>query len=522
MPLGQGGQRAGGADIVELTHRKGQLQPDHRRRVIHQFQGLTKMRAKVVEPALGQAQGMPAHSGLCVAKSGDQHLVVQLADGLECVQRVYRPGGVLRVCGPLGQAWQRFDRLGFVAFRQKPTGGLATPKAVAEQFAAKRGIIELGQIGRLRFRHVVVNQTPDAAVVAAVVEPVLLLQIARNRRVILDDFTVKIGDVNRALRPDGKVNRVKPDVTGREEFRLLLPGGAANVEHYAIAMDHGTVHEVLCRGTGKHLPLQAGECAVGVDERRAGRGEITVRDRLRRAVAVAVIFAEAGIVGTLGAPRVRLAGGEGGVVVGGVAARGSHGDVGVARQVTPRQRRDLYGRCAGGNHEPVAVVVEGEPVRAGVAADRFDRGAVRLDAKTGHRQVHRSGEIGAGDPPALAAVDVNPVVRPPLRLIDPALDHADLEAGEQCLPHLGLAVAVPVREKNDVRRTHRDDPVARRADAEAGWDAVHPGFDAIHHAVAIVIDQFLDCANLLGLSTVHRILVGGDPADDAVEFTGLV
>ena len=43
------------------------------------------MRAKVVEPALGQAQGMPAHSGLCVAKSGDQHLVVQLADGFECV-----------------------------------------------------------------------------------------------------------------------------------------------------------------------------------------------------------------------------------------------------------------------------------------------------------------------------------------------------------------------------------------------------------------------------------------------------
>ena len=157
-----------------------------------------------------------------------------------------------------------------------------------------------------------------------------------------------------------------------------------------------------------------------------------------------------------------------------------------------------------------------------MAADRFDRGAVRLDAKTGHRQVHRSGEIEAGDPPALAAVDVNPVVRPPLRLIDPALDHADLEAGEQCLPHLGLAVAVPVREKNDVRRTHRDDPVARRADAEAGGEAVHPGFDAIHHAVAIVIDQFLYCASLLGLSTAHRILVGGDAADDAVEFTGLV
>ena len=102
-----------------------------------------------------------------------------------------------------------------MAFRQKPTGGLAPPKAVAEQFAAKRGVVEFGQIGRLRLRHVVVNQTPNPAVVAAVVEPVLLLQIARNRRVILDNFTVKIGDVNRALRPDGKVNRVKPDVTGR-------------------------------------------------------------------------------------------------------------------------------------------------------------------------------------------------------------------------------------------------------------------------------------------------------------------
>ena len=103
-----------------------------------------------------------------------------------------------------GQARQRFDRLGFVAFRQKPAGS-ATPKAVAEQFTAKRGVVEFGQIGGLRLWHVVVNQTPYAAVVAAVVEPVLLLQIARNRRVVLNDLTVKIGDVNRALRPDGKV-----------------------------------------------------------------------------------------------------------------------------------------------------------------------------------------------------------------------------------------------------------------------------------------------------------------------------
>ena len=122
----------------------------------------------------------------------------------------------------------------------------------------------------------------------------------------------------------------------------------------------------------------------------------------------------------------------------------------------------------------------------------------------------------------MAAVDVNPVVRPPLRLIDPTLNHADLEAGEQRLPHLGLAVAVPVREKNDVRCTNRDDTVACRAYTEAGGDAVHPGLDAIHHAVAVVIYQFLDRANLLGLSTAHRILVGGDAADHTVEFTGLV
>ena len=157
-----------------------------------------------------------------------------------------------------------------------------------------------------------------------------------------------------------------------------------------------------------------------------------------------------------------------------------------------------------------------------MAADRLDCRAVRLDAKTGHRQIDRLHQLWSVDAAALAAVDVNPVIRPPLRRVDPALDYADLEAGEKRVPHLGFSVTITIREKNNVRRTNGNNPAARWADTETGRQSVGPNLGAIHRAVTVVIDHFFNRPKLLVLSAAYGVLVGCDAPDDTVEFAGLV
>ena len=164
------------------------------------------------------------------------------------------------------------------------------------------------------------REPPNTAVGVAVGQSVLLLQIARDCGVILDDFAVIIGDANGSLRANREVDRVKPNIARREKFRLRLARRAADFEERSVATKESAVDEVLRRGAGEDLAAQPRQGGVPVDERRAGGGEEAVGDRLGRAVVVAVIFAEAGIGCALGAPRVRLADRERGVVVCGVAA----------------------------------------------------------------------------------------------------------------------------------------------------------------------------------------------------------
>ena len=157
-----------------------------------------------------------------------------------------------------------------------------------------------------------------------------------------------------------------------------------------------------------------------------------------------------------------------------------------------------------------------------MAADRLDCRAIRLDAKTAHRQIDRLHQLWSVDAAALAAVDVNPVIRPPLRRVDPALDYADLEAGEKRVPHFGLSVTIAIREKNNVRRTNGNNSAARRADTETGRQSVGPNLGAINRAIAVVIDHFFDCSKLLGLGAAYGVLVGCNAPDDTVEFACLV
>ncbi len=96
----------------------------------------------------------------------------------------------------------------------------------------------------MRSRHVVVCEAPDAAVVVAVGQPVLLLQIAWDGRVVLDDLAIIIGYPYTAIRADGEVDRVEPNVSRDEEFRFRLLRRAPDFEERAVAAQEGAVDEL--------------------------------------------------------------------------------------------------------------------------------------------------------------------------------------------------------------------------------------------------------------------------------------
>ena len=81
--------------------------------------------------------------------------------------------------------------------------------------------------------------------------------------------------------------------------------------------------------------------------------------------------------------------------------------------------------------------------------------------------------FGPGDCAAhLAAAEIDPAVEPPLRIVDGPLHDLDGEPREERFPHLGHAVAVAVRQEENVWAAG-DNSIRREASthAVAGRDA---------------------------------------------------
>src|SRR5262249_27982369 len=121
-----------------------------------------------------------------------------------------------------------------------------------------------------------------------------------------------------------------------------------------------------------------------------------------------------------------------------------------------------------------------------------------------------------------AAADIDPVIRPPLRAVDAALERPFREPLEQHLAYLGPAVSVAVGEEEDLRLACSDDSAPCRADPEAGRQAIGPDLRAIHATVAIEVGQPLDRAVRLGLRGLLVPLVRLDPPHHAIELPGPV
>ena len=122
-----------------------------------------------------------------------------------------------------------------------------------------------------------VGQPPDAAAVVAIDQAILLLQVTRDRRIVLDDLAVEVGDEDAAVRRVRQGDRVEPGIGRREELGLLLARRATQCQPGAVAFDDRAMDEVLRRLAGQQLAAQAGQGDVLVHQRRTGRREVAVR-----------------------------------------------------------------------------------------------------------------------------------------------------------------------------------------------------------------------------------------------------
>ena len=103
-------------------------------------------------------------------------------------------------------------RVGHLLFNEQALGGKPLPWSGLVQLRDQLGGFELRQVRRPKVAGRRWRDPPDPAAVVSLDESVLLLQVARDRRVVLDDFAIKIGDVNAAVWTNGKVDWMKPNI----------------------------------------------------------------------------------------------------------------------------------------------------------------------------------------------------------------------------------------------------------------------------------------------------------------------
>src|SRR5262249_17118233 len=199
------------------------------------------------------------------------------------------------------------------------------------------------------------------------------------------------------------------------------------------------------------------------------------------------------------------------------------GDVRVAGEVPPSEWRDEDARLPRRDDEAVARPGEREAHRVRTAGHRLDHRPVGLDAEIGVGELHRLIQVLPADRAATgAATDVDPVIRPPLRTVDAALERPFREPLEQHLADLGPAVPAGGGQAEEPRRAGRDDAARGRANPETGRQAIGPDLRAIHATVAIEVGQPLDRAVRPGLGSLLVPLVRLDPPHHAVELPRLV
>jgi len=189
-----------------------------------------------------------------------------------------------------------------------------------------------------------------------------------------------------------------------------------------------------------------------------------------------------------------------------------------------RQRRDVQRVLLIGHQEAVVLVGERQSETSRAAGDRFESGAIGLETEAGITQADRLRQMRpANRPGTLRAVGgVNPVVHAPLRIADARPHFTNAEAGEQGLAHLWLAVAVAIRQIDNVRSAQHDHPLPSRHQAVTRRQIDRPDRHAVHPPVPVGVFQELHGTVGFAFRAFEDVLGRQNPADPHVQFAGLV
>src|SRR5262249_46601465 len=101
--------------------------------------------------------------------------------------------------------------------------------------------LELRQIRRPAHRFMAISDPPNTALIEAVAHAldILLLQITRDGRVVLDDLAVHVHDIERAVRADGEIDRPEPLIAGGQ--KLLVCFGTDRGETSAFGLKNAAM-----------------------------------------------------------------------------------------------------------------------------------------------------------------------------------------------------------------------------------------------------------------------------------------
>src|SRR5262249_22911376 len=154
----------------------------------------------------------------------------------------------------------------------------------------------------------------------------------------------------------------------------------------------------------------------------------------------------------------------------------------------------------------------------------LDQRSVRLKSKTSVPQPHFALEMRTADRAAAgrSGGHVNPIVNAPARVADARPDFADAEACEQFLAQGRFALAVAIRQIEDVRGADGDHAVTCRHHTVARRQVV--GEDCRPDPLSVVAGVVQQADRAIGLlfRPFLRLLAGRDAANGLVEYAGII